>query len=193
MFHRAPSFPCSFQNSSAPSSSPPGPSTTYTICLPIDSPDVSACNSALAEIASPSTSVAFNCVTGGSVVGCLSMVKNNGASFAKVPGSGVLEGESFGLRPVVSEYFASVGQDYIEGYSVAIVSNTWCYTSTGDTKSSWTDLANSDACFSGYITDGGWNVPVGTMLNSGAMPLVDNSTAYTEDAQSTLKYFNSVS
>jgi len=165
---------------------------SYTICLPELGDNIGSCNSAVELMNDPSTGVSFSCIDGGSVTGCLAMLKDGIAAVAKVPASGIYMGDKMGTKPVVSEFFSDTLGKYTEGYAVAIVDATWCY---GENKNSlsYSTLESTNACFSGYASDGGWNVPIGTLFNDGDMPVVSNSNTSAIDAQSAIKYFKDVS
>ena len=50
-------------------------------------------------------------------------------------------------------------------------------------------LKKKNACLGGFATDGGWNVPVGTLYNDAEMKPAENSTRYTEDAQAIFDFY----
>ena len=163
------------------------------MCIPTELPEIAACNAAVALANDPAVGATFSCIAGGTVPGCLRMLQDGVASLAKVPASGIYEADqAFGGKPIVSEFYSEALGKYTEGYAIAAVNPDWCYATAGG-KPTLADLESTNACFSGYGTDGGWNVAVGSLYNDAEMATVSNSTTYTVDTQTVQKYFKDVS
>ena len=86
----------------------------------------------------------------------------------------LLIGKTYGLIPIVSEQYGKYGVKY---YAVAIVKKK----NTGfDLKT----LKGKKSCHTGYRRTAGWKVPIGYLLQTKIMPLVEC------DMISAAKYFN---
>lgn len=154
--------------------------------------DINECNRVVQEANDPTNGVYFDCLSGETVSGCVKMLRDGLAQIAKLPGSGIYEADKIaGGQPFVSEFFNDVLGKYTEGYAVAVVKSDFCYSSNG-TQPEMNALKKKNACLGGFATDGGWNVAVGTLYNYGEMKPAENSTRFTEDAQSTLNFFQDV-
>jgi hypothetical protein len=166
--------------------------TIVNICIPLELKDqLNDCNSALDLIDSGESQIHFQCIAGGSVKACLKMVQDGVAQLAKVPASGTVLGQEYGLKPVISEYFSDELGNSTEGYAVALVDANWCYNDNGG-KPSAEDLRGSKACFSGLSTDGGWFTPIGFLMKYGNMSLTSEDEDVSDDAESVLSYFSEV-
>ena len=166
--------------------------TVVNICLPLELKDqLNDCNGALDLIDSGKPQIQFECIAGGSVKACLKMVQDGVAQLAKVPASGAVLGQDYGLQPVISEYFADELGNSTEGYAVALVDANWCYNDNGG-KPSAEDLNGAKACFSGLSTDGGWFIPIGFLMKYGNMSRSSEDEDVSDDAESVLSYFNEV-
>ena len=76
---------------------------TVIVCLPVEiKAGSNECNEAISKANSESLGIQLQCVSGGTVKGCLKMVKDGAAQVAKVPSSGALLGEEdYGLAVIV--------------------------------------------------------------------------------------------
>uniref|UniRef100_A0ABM5G4F8 Melanotransferrin isoform X1 n=1 Tax=Pogona vitticeps TaxID=103695 RepID=A0ABM5G4F8_9SAUR len=104
------------------------------------------------------------CVVGGSAFGCISMINESVADAAAVDGGLVyLAGKDFHLKPVVGEaYGQDVGTSY---YAVAVVK--------ASSNLTINSLRGAKSCHTALNRTAGWNVPIGFLLDSGRMPVVD--------------------
>lgn len=167
-------------------------STNINICVPFEVDDAfDKCDKALDALDSPGGNLTFRCVAGGTPRGCLKMLEDGSATLAKVPASVAVLGQSYGVEPVVSEYFDDGLGDNTEGYAVALVNSDWCY-NQHDGNPGAEDLMGLKACFSGYSTDGGWFAPVGYLMNKGNMSISDQKDSIGDDAESVLEYFDEI-
>ena len=143
----------------------------------------------------PAAGYAYNCIPGTTVAGCMTMVNSGQVQLAKVPGRGIYEGyKNFNTVPIVSEVFSdNPDMTYKEGYAVAMVSPAWCASvDSGSRNPKLSNLANTNACFSGYQRDGGWQIPVGRLFLNGGLPVESNDTNIKDDAESINKFFDTV-
>ena len=166
---------------------------TVIVCLPVElKAGSNKCNEAISKANSESLGIQLQCVSGGTVKGCLKMVKDGAAQVAKVPSSGVLLGEKdYGLSIIATEFFNDELGNSTAGYAVAVVNSEWCYTTHGGAPEA-SDLRGTKACFSGQATDGGWFTPLGYLMRNGGMEIVSNETGISDDAESALGYFKEI-
>ena len=166
---------------------------TVIVCLPAEMKAGSnECNEAISKANSESLGIQLQCVSGGTVKGCLKMVKDGAAQVAKVPSSGALLGEKdYGLKVIATEFFNDDLGNSTAGYAVAVVNSEWCYTTHGGAPEA-SDLRDMKACFSGQATDGGWYTPLGYLMRNGGMGIVSNETDISDDAESALEYFKEI-
>ncbi len=167
---------------------------TVVLCLPIDLKEgYNNCNEALQLMNSPSLGISFRCLGGGSVKGCVQMLRDGVAQIAKVPGSGAVLGEdSDGMLPLVMEYVnADLGNSTL-GYTVALVDSDWCYSDHGGNPSVADVVKEKErACFSGYATES-WFASVGYLMRQGQIDIVSNETDVSDDAESVLHHFDKI-
>lgn len=177
------------QNSPAPATST---TRNITICLPVNGDFTAACDSAIKLLNDPAASLSYSCIPGTTVAGCMTMLSSGLVNLVKVPGRGIYEGyKQFDVVPIVSEVFSdNPDMTYKEGYSVAMVSPAWCASvDNGSRNPKLKNLYNTNACFSGYQRDGGWQIPVGRLFLNGGMPVESNDTNVKDDAESISKFF----
>lgn len=151
-----------------------------------------ACDSAIKLLNDPAAGLAYSCIPGTTVAGCMTMLSSGLVNLVKVPGRGIYEGyKQFDAVPIVSEVFSdNPDMTYKEGYSVAMVSPAWCASvDNGSRNPKLKNLYNTNACFSGYQRDGGWQIPVGRLFLNGGMPVESNDTNVKDDAESISKFF----
>lgn len=166
---------------------------TVIVCLPVEfKAGSNECNEAISKANSESLGIQLQCMSGGTVKGCLKMVKDGAAQVAKVPSSGALLGEKdYGLQVIATEFFNDDLGNSTAGYAVAVVNSEWCYTTQGGAPEA-SDLRDTKACFSGQATDGGWYTPLGYLMRNGGMEIVSNETDISDDAESALEYFEEI-
>lgn len=166
--------------------------TIINVCVPFEVDNAfDKCDKALDALDSPAGNLTFRCVAGGTPRGCLKMLEDGSAALAKVPASAAVLGQSYGVEPVVAEYFDDGLGDNTEGYSVALVNSDWCY-NQHDGNPGAEDLKDLKACFSGYSSDGGWFAPVGYLMNKGNMTISNEKDTIGDDAESVLAYFDQI-
>lgn len=124
------------------------------------------------------------------------MVNSGIVELAKLPGRGIYEGYTKynKIKPIVNEVlFEDPALANKEGYAVAAVAPSWCASvDNGSQNPTLATLKGTNACFSGYQRDGGWQIPVGRLFLDGGMPVESKNKDYKDDAESVLDYFKDI-
>lgn len=154
------------------------------LCLPAEeTPETAAnCTAAVALI----TEATVTCVFGNDAAGCEEALAAGTADITKVGGDALYTANTqYGFVPIASEYYGdAVGTSY---FGVAIMNADECTDGM-----QLADLKGKRSCHTGYRKTAGWAVPVGALVASGAMPVVDNDPNIQNDAESVAAFFSEV-
>jgi melanoma-associated antigen p97 len=131
--------------------------------------------------------VSFSCVAGGSIYGCFSALARGDADIVSSSGEqAYTANQDYRLLPIAGE--GRPGLDNLTNYySVAVVNAAFC---EGTTNKTYADLEGLKSCHTGYQRTAGWDMAVGTLLASGAMPVVSDLPSVTDDAESIASFFS---
>lgn len=129
----------------------------------------------------------WGCHQEGSTEGCLKAIALGDAHWKTVDGSDLYLGfTKYGLRAVVAEDRGEgLGSSY---FSVAVVHDRICTSKEVSLK----DLKDKKSCHTGYRKASGWDVPIGTMISTRVMDVVDNEADVENDAESAAAFFKSI-
>ncbi|XP_069753360.1 melanotransferrin isoform X2 [Narcine bancroftii] len=106
----------------------------------------------------------ISCVTGISVMDCAKKIASKEADIMSLDAGDLYQAtKEHELKPVVAEKNDQVGTSY---YVVAVVRKS-------DNSISINNLKMKKSCQSGYGTAAGWQVPIGYLINTGKMSVMD--------------------
>ncbi len=165
------------------------------MCIPVETSYAAACDAALQLLNDPTAGLYYRCIPGETVAACLSMVNSGIVELAKLPARGIYQGYTqYNLQPIVNEVVSEdPAMKNLEGYAVAAVAPSWCASvDNGSQNPTLATLKGTNACFSGYQRDGGWQIPVGRLFLDGGMPVETKSEEYKDDAESVTDFFKDI-
>lgn len=130
---------------------------------------------------------AWGCHEESSTEACLQAIASGTAHWKTVDVSDLYLGfTKYGLRAVVAEDRGQgVGASY---FSVAIVHDRICK----NPDVSLSDLKGKKSCHTGYRKASGWDIPVGTLISTRVMKVVDNIPNVENDAESAADFFSNI-
>ena len=142
---------------------------------------VSTCTSNMA--AANTANVTFSCVLGESPDACMQMIDAGEAEITSFGAADIYAAyKTYGQVPLVLEdYGDGAGLEY---YSVAVVKSEFC-----EGNPTLADLQGMRSCHTGYRKTAGWVVPVGVLVESGVMPVVEVNGVQ-NDAASVAAFFS---
>ncbi|XP_041120278.1 melanotransferrin-like [Polyodon spathula] len=108
---------------------------------------------------------ALECVEGGSSENCALFISTNQADAVTLDGGFIYEaGKKFNLKPVSGEVYDEVSQGTYLAVAVVRKNNT---------EINMNNLKGKKSCHTGLSRTVGWNVPVGYLIDSGRMSVMD--------------------
>nr|QHQ72351.1 melanotransferrin isoform 1 [Acipenser ruthenus] len=108
---------------------------------------------------------ALECVDGGSSENCALSISTNMADAVTLDGGFIYEaGKKFNLKPVTGELYDEVSQGTYLAVAVVRKNNT---------EINMNNLKGKKSCHTGLSRTVGWNVPVGYLIDSGRMSVMD--------------------